>query len=145
MNSAGLPLLETIRRLIDVEAGGEIRTPTQGAAIVTRLHEKLALHLAPVVGEAGLDALFSRCIKITKRTFPSLRELETTGSAQSVLSQFFQHLEKQEPATVGAITGSLMVNLVGMLSAFIGEGLTWQLLRNAWPDLPSDPPSEKAA
>ena len=145
MNPARLRLAEAMRRLLEVEAGGEIRTTAQGVATATRVHEKLMRHLSPAVGEAGLDALFSRSIKMTKPAFPSLQELETTGPAQRVLSQFFEHLEKQEAAVLAEITESLMVTLVRMLSAFIGERLTWQLLRNAWQDLPSKPPSGDTA
>jgi hypothetical protein len=145
MKPAGLPLLEAVRRLLEVEAGGEGHAAGQEVATATRFHDKLARHLSPVVGEAGFDALFSRSIKMTKSTFPSLCELETTGSPQSVLSRFFEHLEKEDPASVQAFTESLVMTLLGMLSAFIGEGLTWQLLRNAWPTLPNEPPSEKTA
>jgi hypothetical protein len=136
-------LTDAIQRLLELEAGGETPTSAQSVATATRLYEKLARHVAPVVGEAGFEALFSRSVKITKSTFVYLRELRTTGSAHEVLRQFFEHLEKQEPALVAAVTEALMATLVTTLCTFIGEGLTWQLLRNAWPDLPNQPSSEK--
>ena len=47
-------------------------------------------------------------------------------------------------ATLGVfMMAALMATLVTTLCTFIGEGLTWQLLRNAWPNLPNQPPSEK--
>ncbi len=135
--------MEAIQRFRELEAGGKTLTSAQSVATATRLHEKLARHVAPVVGEAGFEALFSRSVKVTKSTFVCLRELRTKGSAQEVLRQFFEHLEKQEPAVVVAITEAVMASLVTTLCTFIGEGLTWQLLRSAWPDLPNQPPSEK--
>jgi hypothetical protein len=136
-------LTDAIQRLLELEAGGETSTSAQSVATATRLYEKLARHVAPVVGEAGFEALFLRSIKITKSTFVCLQELRTTGAAQEVLRQFFEHLENQESAVVASITETLMATLVSTLCTFIGEGLTWQLLRNAWPDLPNHPTFEK--
>ena len=135
--------MEAIQRLRELEAGGETSTSAQSVATAERLHEKLARHVAPVVGEAGFEALFLRSVKITKSTFVCLQELRTTGPAQEVVRHFFEDLEKQEPAVVTSITETLMATLVTTLCIFIGEGLTWQLLRNAWPGLPSQPPFEK--
>jgi hypothetical protein len=143
MKPARPALMEVIQRLRELEAGGETSTSAQSVATAERLHEKLARHLAPVVGEEGFEALFVRSVKITKSTFVCLQELRTTGPAQEVLRQFFEHLEKQEPAAVASITETLMATLVTTLCTFIGEGLTWQLLRNAWPDLPNQPIFEK--
>jgi len=143
MKPARPELMGGIQRLRELEAGGETSTSALSVATAKRLHEKLARYVAPVVGEAGFEALFVRSVKITKSTFVCLQELRTTGPAQEALHQFFEHLEKQDPAAVASITEALMATLVTMLCTFIGEGLTWQLLRNAWPDLPSQPPFEK--
>jgi hypothetical protein len=143
MKPATPALMEAIQRLRELEAGGETPTSAQSVATATRLHEKLAQHVAPVVGEAGFEALFFHSVKITKSTFVCLRELRTTGSTQEALRQFFERLEKQEPAVVAAITEAVMATLITTLCTFIGEDLTWQLLRGAWPDLPKQPLSEK--
>jgi hypothetical protein len=143
MKSVRLPLSAAVRRLLEVESRSAVGTSAERAALAKRLYEKLARHVSRAVGEAGLDALFTRSIKLTKPAFSCLRNLETTGPAQRVLSQFFEHLEKQEPAMIPTIIEALMLNFVSMLATFIGQGLTWQLLRNAWPELPREAPSEK--
>lgn len=143
MKPARPALNEAIQRLRELEAGGEASTSAQSVATAKRLHEKLARHVAPVVGKAGFEALFFRSVRITKSTFVCLQELRTTGSAQEVLREFFERLEKQEPVVVAAITEAVMATLVTTLCTFIGEGLTLQLLRSAWPDLPNQPLSEK--
>ncbi len=65
MKPARPALMEAIQRLPELEAGGEISTSAQSVATAKRLHEKLARHVAPVVGEAGFEAIFVRSVKIT--------------------------------------------------------------------------------
>ena len=134
--------IAAVRLLLDVDARGG--GAANGAVDVRRLYEKLARHLSPAVGDAGLDAIFDRSIKLTVRAFPALRELETSGPAEAVRNRFLGHLDAEDPAVGAEITEFLMETFVGVLATLIGEGLAWQLLRNAWPDLPSEPPAEKA-
>ncbi len=99
--------------------------------------------VAPVVGDAGFDALFARSLKKAKATLPALRDLNTTGPAPALLRQFFVHLETQEVQAIEDTVIGATVGFIKLLSTFIGEGLTWKLLLNAWPDvLPSEPPRE---
>lgn len=135
-------LWEAVRGLAAVEAGGRLRTSEQAVALAKQLHEKLVLHLAPVVGDAGMDALFARSVRKTKPDFPSLSELETGGPPQKVLAQLYEHLQKQKVAELEKIIVALMVAFIRLLSTFIGEGLTWKLVRQAWPEcLPNEFPS----
>ncbi len=97
--------------------------------------------VSPVIGEAGFDALFARSLKKTKSAFPSLSGLETVGPPRRVLSHLCENLKKQEVALLEGMVVALMSTFIDLLSTFIGERLTWRLLRNAWPDaLPKEPP-----
>jgi hypothetical protein len=51
-------------------------------------------------------------------------------------------LKDEDADANAAILTALIVSFVKLLSTFIGEGLAWRLLRNAWPEvLPDEPPS----
>ena len=131
-----------MRRVFTAEAGGEIRTAEQSRATAKRLYERLVQHVSPVVGEAGFDALFARSLKKIRPSFSFLRELEAGGPAYDVSIHFFESLGKQKLDVVNQVAVDISVAFADLLSTFIGEGLTWKLLRDAWPEvLPGESPS----
>jgi hypothetical protein len=142
MEQASDVLPDAAERLLAFEVGGELRNVEDGTAAAARIYEKLYRHLAPIVGEIGVEALFTRTVNLTKRAFHGLQEIDTKGPAEVVLRQLCDYLKRQTPATITEIVTAQIATFVGLLSTFIGEGLTWKLLRNAWPEaLPNEPPS----
>jgi hypothetical protein len=142
MEQASKVLPDAAERLLAFEVGGELRNVEDGTAAAARIYEKLYQHLSPIVGESGFEALFARTVNLTKRAFEGVQEVDTKVPADAVLKQLCAYLEKQAPATITEIVTAQLVTFVGLLSTFIGEGLTWKLLRKAWPEaLPNEAPS----
>ena len=146
MKQATHVLLDAVERLLAFEAGGELRAVEDGTAVAARVYGKLYQHLSPIIGESGFQALLARTVKLSKPAFPALREVDTMGPADAVLTQLCAALKKQAPSAIAGIVTALLVTFGGLLSTFIGEGLTWKLLHNAWPEaLPNEPPSGENA
>jgi hypothetical protein len=142
MEQASNVLPDAAERLLAFEVGGELRNVADGTAAAARIYEKLYQNLSPIVGEIGFEALFARTVNLTKRAFDGLQEIDTKVPADAVVRQLCVYLKRQTPATITELVTAQIVTFVGLLSTFIGEGLTWKLLRNAWPEaLPNEPPS----
>ena len=132
-----------MRRLVAVESAGKLHSPSDAATIAKELHRKLGDHLSPIIGSAGFEALFARSVKKLQPAFSCLAPLETTGG-ESALGPLCAAVEDQTAPVANEIIVTLMVSFVTLLSTFIGEGLTWRLLSDVWPEvLPSEPPSGK--
>jgi hypothetical protein len=139
VNSA---LAQAAERLITFEAGSAIHNVENAIEVATRIHEKLLQHLAPVIGENGFQVLFARTVRLTKPRFPGMHEAPTNGPSEAFLDQLCACMKKQAPAAITDIVMALLFTFISLLSTFIGEGLTWRLLSNAWPEvLPTEPHS----
>jgi hypothetical protein len=118
-------------RLLALEAGGDLASIDNVVAVAVRIHAKLLHHVGPVIGETGFQALFDRTVKLTRPRFPEMPH----PSDGAVLDPLCGWMRQQPPdVTAGAVT-DLFDTFTGLLSTFIGEGLTWKLLCNAWPEL----------
>lgn len=103
------------------------------AAAARRAYDDLARAAAPVVGVMGLDALTGRAIHLAGREHPWLtdaREPGTEGTFEVVVTR----IRRRTPAGGADGATAVLERLGGLLVALIGEGLTWRLLRQAWPD-----------
>lgn len=140
--SAGVPpATDAADRLLAFETGGEHKGVDAGA-LASRIHAKLRLHLAPVIGDMGFDALFARAVKLAKPDMPALRDVDTSSDANTAVEQLCATLRQAVPGEGQGAVSAVVSTFVNLLSTFIGEGLTWKLLRNAWPEaLPTEPPS----
>ncbi len=136
------PLLSAVfRPLVRTETGERISTSEQGVELVKRLRQSLLKVIAPIVGEAAFEALFSRSLKKTKVAFLAPAKIESGGPAASEMTKFCESLKTQSATQIEEIVVSLLSSFTGLLSTFIGEALTWKLMRNTWPDvLPSEKP-----
>jgi hypothetical protein len=121
---------KTFHGLLEREAGSH--ADAIGIAIAARrLCERLADQLSPIVGTAGIEAICSRSLHLTRRQFPSLAPIEQKNGS-------FAHLEASlrglEPEAAIDASVAVLVTACGLLDVFIGESLTTLLLRGAWPD-----------
>jgi len=80
-----------------------------------RVYDKLQLQMGPLLGVAGVHLLFMRSAKLESST--KLRE----------------RLQAQDPAVATESAAALFGTFLTLSTAFIGERLTTQVLRNAWP------------
>src|SRR5207253_1438813 len=109
--------LERARRLVAHEAGA--------GRVYDRLHE----HLAHLVGEAGVDALFARSASLVQGEFAGLARSSIFERAAALRSLVHSEALAPEPAI------ALFATFLSLLTTFIGERLTIQVLRSAWPTL----------
>jgi len=115
---------------------GEI-TATACAASAASVLERLQARLAPLVGSAGMRALFARAVGLTSREFPALAQLradmlnEHVSAAES-LTGALSHLDAagaQQAAT------ALYTNFLELTSSLIGERLVLLVLQRAFPSV----------
>lgn len=119
---------ETARRLLANEgsAGGADECVTAAG----RVYDKLQAQLGPLVGAAGVQALLVRSVKLTREEFSFLEVDVLKGSTKLRAS-----LQAQDPAVVTESAAALFATFFALLTTFIGERLTTQALRSAWPTI----------
>lgn len=131
MNEASLAAQDLARRLIALESAQEPGSDT-GDSPALRAVDKLRFPLSKLAGADGFRFLLTRALTLAKAYSPSLTQIhvESNGSLQRAMDT------PVSEASNGAADGetALLVELIGLLIAFIGEALTLQLLRVAWPD-----------
>ena len=89
--------------------------------------------MSAVLGEAGYQALSSRCIRKSAVRFPLLGAVVPTG-ARPHLAPLFVRLQTESAATIRAVGVEIFTQLLELLATLIGGDLTMKLLRRAWPD-----------
>ena len=102
-----------------------------------RVYDALHAHLAPLVGHAGVQALFIRSAKLTRRDFPFL---EAAGFDD--FAKLRERLQTQDPAVANEAAATLFATLFALITTFIGERLTTQALSRAWPTEAERAPKE---
>ena len=113
------------------------------AAAAHRTYEDLAQLLTPLIGPAGIDALTARALHLAQNQYPWLVHRREPGQAQGPFAQVVARLKDQDCAVAAEAAGAVLAILAGLLITFIGESLTTQLLRKAWPDAVSGSSAEE--
>jgi len=122
---------EIAQRLIAHETSHDIHTNTPQALLVC---EKLRPHLAMLMGNAGFRALLLRALALSIAQAAILRALEVRADGSLArLDEVTTPADAQEFSEASVV---LVSQLLGLLVAFIGEGLTVRLLGEVWPRLP---------
>ncbi len=88
--------------------------------------EKLRRPLITLTGSAGYRSLLARALTLAKRESPALSAVQVKDDCS---------LEGLEGEAVQANV-IIIIQLLGLLTAFIGETLTLRLVHDVWPDLP---------
>ena len=103
-----------------------------------QVYEKLHAHLAPLVGSAGVQALLARSVKLTHDEFSFLEVAVLEGSPK-----LRERLKAQDPVVAMESSATLFGTFFTLITTFIGERLTAQLIRSAWPNFDETAPTEK--
>jgi hypothetical protein len=129
--------LEQARRLLAHEAAAG---STDGLATTAacRVYDKLHAHLAPLVGVAGVQLLFARSAKLAQGEFAFFAEISIFEDS----TKLRERLQAQDPAVATESAAALFGTFFALLTTFIGERLTGQVLRSAWPTLDEAAPRE---
>jgi hypothetical protein len=85
------------------------------------------------MGNAGFRALLSRALAVADAEVAWLRavQVKPDGSLQG-LDELETQVSREQMATGCVI---LIAQLLGLLGAFIGENLTFQIVSEVWPNL----------
>ena len=122
--------------------GGPDAGADEIAAAAHRGDDDLARAAAQLIGQAGIDALTSRAVYLAQNTYPWLVNRREPGQPQGPFAQVVACLKGQDPVAATKAAGAVLTTLTTLLVTFIGEPLTTQLLRKAWPDAFSASSSE---
>lgn len=120
--------VENARRLLASE-GAPWSSSEECAAAAWRVYEKLNARLAPLLGAAGVQALFVRSAKLAQADFASLAEVATPEG----LTRLGWCLQGLELAIAAEAAEALFGTFLELIASFIGERLTILVLRSAWP------------
>ena len=116
-------------------SSGDERTTTAAG----RVYDKLHVHIAPLVGVAGVQALFVRSAKLAQGEFARFAEVSILEDGSTKLREC---LQAQEPAVAMESAAELFGTFFALITTFIGERLTTEVLRKAWPTIEETTPTE---
>jgi hypothetical protein len=123
-------------------AGGA--DPQLAAAALAGLYQALAAHLEPLLGEAGVHAIYGRSVHLATPEVPWIAAAATVQAGTGAVDALRGCLEHQAPSAATAGARILLVSFVELLARLIGEGLTTRLMAQAWPLAFADDAWQKA-
>ena len=145
MTPLGNAALRQLALKVLTQHAGPGATATALAAAARRAYDDLVRVSAPLIGQAGIDALTGRALHLAQREYPWLVDTREAEQAERLFAQVIACLEQQDPAVGIEGAGAVFALFTGLLVTFIGEPLTARLLRKAWPDAFSDGAGETKA
>ena len=125
------------RCLLAYEAVAD-KAPEPAESATLRVYEKLRRSLVASAGTAAFQSLAFRALTQAKSEAPSLwgAQIAEDGSLQG-LGEYQPEvdMDKDEPGEYSTEEEgtALIARLLGLLLIFLGEALTFSLLRTAWP------------
>jgi hypothetical protein len=109
---------------------GEDDSPPQLAARAVEACDRISLHLARLLGDAGIQLLMKRSIGLASARFPWL---STSATADDAVTAMRRAMEQQDSESVTEAFVAVLSAFVGLLERLIGEGLVERLLDEVWP------------
>lgn len=129
MTMATPAIRDLARRLIALEAARD-KSPAASAAGAVQVCDRLRVPLARLAGIAGFRSLLSRALALAKAEVAALNAVQVREDGS--LEGLDGHGPDAGPGGDGG--AAVTAHLLGLLVTFIGEPLTRQLVREAWPD-----------
>jgi hypothetical protein len=130
-------ILESIRAVAtDLLVGDD--APPRIAEVAVQRFEELARHLAQLVGEMGVRALFARTVADARSTYPWLAATSPIDPWVSLRGA----MERQDPRTIRDAFVGLLSTFVELLARLIGDELVKRLLHDVWPEVFPQVPKE---
>lgn len=133
MNRATPQLRDVAKRLILAEAA-RTKSPATDVTDAFPVIDKLRPQLATLMGEGGVRALIGRALVLATQEVVWLRVLHVNANGR------LEGLQAQgaQLDLAGYLEGRvvLLAQLLGLLVAFIGPGLTLSLVSEIWPRIP---------
>lgn len=126
--------MRLLDRLREPEEGGG---PHAESVAAGRVLDVLFASLGPVIGVAGVGAVFARSIQLSKAEYPSLGAFVTSSNElprqkpEDVSERLVECLRNLEPAAARESAMGLFATFLRLLSSFVGEQLLWQIVNSA--------------
>jgi len=132
-NMTAAPAMRDLaHRLLVYEAdAGKASEPLESPSL--RVYEKLRRSLGEFAGVAGFCSLATRALTLSRPDAPCLSAVRVAadGSIQGLGEIEIQlETDKSQDGEGGIV---LIARLLGLLRIFLGEALTFSLLRTVWP------------
>jgi hypothetical protein len=102
--------------------------------VTLHLWSQLASELVSIIGEGGFQALYSRSLHLTAKTFPWVAPGLPSHEIDSRFASLKTNLEEQDSKEAGEASIALLGIFIDILGSLIGELLTTSILRSAWGD-----------
>ena len=96
--------------------------------------------LSKLAGAAGYRSLLSRALALAQAEAPALKTLHVLPDGK--LIGFYEATEGTHKEEFARSEVALVAQLLGLLNTFIGEPLTLQLVKEAWPEIDLDPSAD---
>jgi hypothetical protein len=94
--------------------------------------QQIALHLTPLIGEAGFQSLYARTVHLAIPHVAGLRPAPKSTSFDAALERLKEDLESLAPVDAERAGQMLLATFTELLSTLIGEALTARILRSSW-------------
>jgi hypothetical protein len=85
--------------------------------------------------------LLRRAVHLSRAEFPFLAAIDAALNNSSVIDALRESAARADPGQAHEGFLNVLATLVTLLESFIGEDLTFRLLRDVWPELPVTPNS----
>ena len=117
---------------------GEAIDCAQEADLAIAVWRKIDDALWPIIGHAGMAALFKRSLYLARADQPALTALVEAEIAPGDFALLRETLAQQSSAEVAAaVQAGLLKTFLDLLTSLIGPTLTERLLRSVWDNGPS--------
>lgn len=110
-------------------------------AVYDRLRGRLIVSL----GTLGFDALWARALHITVRSAPIGESPQATSALATGPPGLRALVGEGGPDAVYDLLCAVLTSFFTVLGTFIGEPLTFRIIRQLWPTLPTAPADESSA
>jgi len=137
------PALRQVLAQLLIQENKQSSGSAELAAVVARVYEQFAYRLAPLIGEVGVQAIFTRTLKLTQAEFPFFTGNAAADPGERVPTQVWEALKQQEPAMVRKVSEALLTTFAGLLVRLIGERLAWRILFDLSPEALSNGPKQE--
>jgi hypothetical protein len=119
------------------------KTSESVESVTLRVYEKLRQVLGGFAGVAGFQSLASRALALARTEAPSLDAVRVSADGALLgLGETGHQIDIDKDRTGESRAGEggiiLIARLLGLLHLFLGEALTFSLLRVTWPDAAFD-------
>ena len=114
--------------------------PSSEASIVAAeaAYAQLATRLVVSLGSLGFDALWTRALVLVARTAPMGDRTHTTAALGTGPPGLRELVRGCDPTATHDLLLAVLASFLGLLVTFIGEPLTFRIIHQLWPALPTD-------